>query len=224
VGGFAVSPAGPEKRGALNNRLELEQRLGERIQSTPENFALVMVDVDGLTDINDTEGHPAGDEFLDSLQDLLEDMIRHPDRPADPEATPPDGPTMIDSPDELILIHINGDEFCIILGDTQTQDQVNAFIRRIQKDLLDHGIEASMGGVVHENGQTPQDIYELAGKRMDADKDARRLALARTLPLPIEIILLSMGDKLIEASKVTGIPVRRLAAIAVALAKNNPQT
>ena len=81
---------------SLHNRHYLEERLPQLLADTAaENkpLSLVMVDVDHFKRVNDTYGHPAGDQVLISLAPLLSAYCRH---------------------DEL-AIRMGGEEFLLVL-------------------------------------------------------------------------------------------------------------
>ena len=67
---------GLANRRALNLRLEREVRRSERY-ITPAS--LLLIDVDGLKAINDTEGHDAGDRVIRRVADAITDCLRDSD-------------------------------------------------------------------------------------------------------------------------------------------------
>lgn len=69
----------------LWNRRALEDRLHEewaRIQRYGGNLALIMADLDHFKDVNDTYGHPAGDQVLRDTAAILVGQCRESDLPA----------------------------------------------------------------------------------------------------------------------------------------------
>jgi len=82
----------------LGNRRVLEEKLESIFRRSPidrQDVALIMCDVDGLKQINDTEGHAAGDRLLVEAGEALLDA-----------AAPVSRST---------VCRIGGDEFCVIL-------------------------------------------------------------------------------------------------------------
>lgn len=66
----------------LPNRRALDERLQEDIRVAKRNssqFSVVMMDLDGFKNVNDTYGHVAGDEILHSLFNYLAENIRPTD-------------------------------------------------------------------------------------------------------------------------------------------------
>jgi diguanylate cyclase (GGDEF)-like protein len=66
----------------LPNRLLLNDRLGQAIALAHRHLgqvAVMFLDLDGFKHINDSLGHSAGDELLQSIAKRLEDSIRGPD-------------------------------------------------------------------------------------------------------------------------------------------------
>ena len=86
----------------LINRFSLEERLSQAIhtsQRNNENIALMFIDMDRFKIINDTMGHPAGDELLIEVANRITSSIRECD----------------------IAARIGGDEFVIVItGITDT--------------------------------------------------------------------------------------------------------
>lgn len=144
----------------------------------PEQFALIVVDLDDFKHINTMYGHPEGDAYLINTLQVFRETIRTRDKNDSPV------PSQRQSDEDEILqgrakdtvlangtaIHAHGDEYWIVLRGVTDQRDVRAFIERMQTILYDLGIAASMGGVVHVNGQTALDMYTVADARANVDK------------------------------------------------------
>ena len=66
----------------LPNRRALDERLEEEVQSARRNnysFAVVMMDLDGFKDVNDTYGHSTGDEVLRTVFNKMARGVRNTD-------------------------------------------------------------------------------------------------------------------------------------------------
>lgn len=99
----------------LANRDVLAERM-ERVLddpvTDPRPHALLMLDLDHFKDINDTLGHPVGDELLVYVSRRLHDLL-------------PDGAT---------LVRLGGDEFAVFLDDADVE-QARAVAERFLTDL-----------------------------------------------------------------------------------------
>ncbi len=83
----------------LANRRAFDQRLDEEIRRSnryQHSFTLMMIDVDGFKQINDTFGHPVGDKVLQTLSQRMLTVSRDTD----------------------FLARIGGDEFAMFLPET----------------------------------------------------------------------------------------------------------
>ena len=132
----------------LDNRRAFQEELDERLRSTPgESFAVIMVDVDGLKQVNDAHGHAAGDAVLKRVASVLSEQLRGDD----------------------VVTRWGGDEFVLLLPGI---DPVGAMstARRISATLLDSQdgagpISVSIGTAVFPADGTTADILLAAADR-----------------------------------------------------------
>ena len=78
----------------LGNRRHLLARLGEAIEDADAEVALLLIDLDGFKELNDTLGHHAGDEVLRQIGPRLKVALREGDS----------------------LSRLGGDEFAVVLA------------------------------------------------------------------------------------------------------------
>lgn len=62
----------------LNTRVSLESRIKHKLRRK-EPFSLIMIDLDGFKQINDTYGHKVGDDALLVVASILEDSVKRTD-------------------------------------------------------------------------------------------------------------------------------------------------
>ncbi len=138
----------------LANRRAFEQALEERlVADSPEPFAVLMLDVDGLKQVNDARGHAAGDTVLKRVASVLGSHLR----PAD------------------LVTRWGGDEFVLLMPGT---DQVGALslARRIGGILLTPheaagAISVSIGTAAFPaDGNTADGLLAAADRSMYVDK------------------------------------------------------
>jgi diguanylate cyclase (GGDEF)-like protein len=80
----------------IGNRARFDQALSSELKHsirTGEAFALLTMDLDGFKDVNDSHGHPAGDEVLCEITRRLATLVREGD----------------------VLARLGGDEFAIVM-------------------------------------------------------------------------------------------------------------
>jgi diguanylate cyclase (GGDEF)-like protein len=98
----------------LFNRHKLDEALAievERAHRYDRPLSLIMIDLDGLKSINDTFGHPAGDEVLKIVADAVRSHIRTVDLPT----------------------RFGGDEFIILLPEANLEAATNVAKRVCEK-------------------------------------------------------------------------------------------
>ncbi len=117
----------------LGNRTlfrECLRRSLARAQRRGQSVAVLFLDVDRFKRINDTLGHPAGDDLLKEVARRLEGCVRQADVVA---RDPGDGA-------EHCVSRQGGDEFTILLGDLDDPYQATGVARRVI-DLLSRPIQ-----------------------------------------------------------------------------------
>lgn len=86
-----ASEANTDPLTGLANRAGFEKKISAILASSRNNCAMVLVDIDGLKGINDTLGHPLGDEAIYTIARLLKENLI----------------------DAAIVARIGGDEFAV---------------------------------------------------------------------------------------------------------------
>ena len=146
----------------LANRRKVEERIEWRIEHQ-QPFCVVMLDLDGFKRINDTHGHPVGDDLLRQFSRELRSNIRSTD----------------------IVGRWGGDEFIVVLDcDLGT---AKAQVERVEKWVLGDYIiqvsdskklkvrvDASIGIVQWQSGQTMQSLIAKADSAMYREKSQPR--------------------------------------------------
>jgi diguanylate cyclase (GGDEF)-like protein len=140
----------------LQNRRAFEQALQERLQAEkPEPFAVIMLDVDGLKQVNDARGHVAGDAVLRRIAAVLNQHLRQGD----------------------IATRWGGDEFVLLMPRTDAVGAVS-LARRIGVMLRQpddsEPISVSIGTATFPaDGTSPEALLTAADRSMYSDKRQR---------------------------------------------------
>lgn len=141
----------------LGNRgrmqVDLERHCAIATEENPA--ALLFLDLNGFKRLNDTLGHPAGDEMLARLGARLRDAVG----------------------DDGTAYRIGGDEFCVLLA--CAEDRFDDASKRAAAALSDKGrgyeIAASWGMArIPAEATLPAEVLQLADVRMYAQKESRR--------------------------------------------------
>lgn len=95
----------------LPNRVLFSDRLDQALAHARrhrENLAVCMLDLDGFKSVNDSLGHPSGDQLLRDVARRLHDSLRGDDTAA----------------------RLGGDEFALLIGDLKTSGQCEQVVKR----------------------------------------------------------------------------------------------
>jgi diguanylate cyclase (GGDEF)-like protein/PAS domain S-box-containing protein len=100
----------------LPNRRLFMDRLEQEIKHANRNslpLAILFMDLDGFKDVNDSQGHEAGDRLLSDVAQRLTDCVR----------------------DDDTVARLGGDEFCVILVDARQRSGVELVAQTIIEAL-----------------------------------------------------------------------------------------
>lgn len=144
----------------LYNRRSGEQRLAEEISRAgryERPLTILMLDLDGLKQINDQFGHAAGDLVLKTCAERLQRAIRGSD----------------------LAIRLGGDEFMVLLPECKA-DEVRHVLGRVEGLEVDFNGEKircrfSRGWTDYNPGETQQELLARADAALYADKRAGKL-------------------------------------------------
>lgn len=121
-----------------------------RCQRYASPACVISIDIDGLKEVNDTQGHAAGDAFLRAASDALLAGLR----------------------DQDIVARVGGDEF-LVLGVECDEEGSATLVQRITTGLEHANVTASVGLSQHRSGQPLAEAVERADQAMYANKRAR---------------------------------------------------
>lgn len=96
----------------LYNRAHFDDILRQYDAGTSPHTSIIIVDVDGLKEVNDQDGHRAGDQLIRKVAHLLVSAFRTRD----------------------VIARIGGDEFAILLFETD-ENQLHQAILRLRRNL-----------------------------------------------------------------------------------------
>ncbi len=152
----------------LYNRRVAEERIAaeaSRSQRYGDALTVVALDLNDFKRINDTHGHPAGDQVLKEFAKRLSSAIRLSDFAA----------------------RMGGDEFLVLLPECPTT-QVEAFLKRLQNLVVEYGgqkipVLFSAGWVGYELGESTADFLERADRTLYAEKRATKARAEQEVPL-----------------------------------------
>ena len=139
----------------LPNRNMLDDRLNKMLAVTKRNsssFTIVMIDLDGFKNVNDTHGHAVGDALLKEVASRLKACLR---------------------PNDTVC-RLGGDEFILLLDDMQNDSSLDICKRvsaEISKPVTVQGTQISIGssmGVVKyaDPKDGPEDLIHKADQAM----------------------------------------------------------
>jgi len=100
----------------LANRATFNERLGQTFAATRRggaSFAVLCLDLDHFKNVNDTLGHPAGDQLLCQMADRLKDNVRETD----------------------LVARLGGDEFVILQSDVSDLASTGTLAAKIKEAL-----------------------------------------------------------------------------------------
>ncbi len=150
----AVAESKSDELTALYNRRGWEDLLEseeQRCKRYGHPAGVLMIDVDGLKELNDVQGHEAGDQLLKQAAQVIRQSLRRED----------------------IAARIGGDEFAVLAVEA-TADAAGELVRRMQKLMLDAGVELSIGYAQREPAGTLAASLQVADERMYAEKSRRK--------------------------------------------------
>jgi len=152
----------------LYNRRFAEQRLAAEVARSERRghpLTVLTLDLNNFKEINDTYGHPAGDQVLQEFASRLNKVIRGSD----------------------LAVRLGGDEFLVVLPEC-TLEQLKLVLERLSAFELDWQgqkipVTFSAGWKDYEMGDRPEEMLARADEALYASKRATKKPKAATKPI-----------------------------------------
>lgn len=135
--------------------LEMEEA---RCKRYGDSAGIIMIDLDDLKVVNDTQGHAAGDRLLQEMAGVLQGVSRSSD----------------------VVARLGGDEFAVMAVESN-RSGTKQLAERIQNGLGAIGVSASIGWAVRNPKSNLQETLTSADQRMYQQKVLRKALRQRTL-------------------------------------------
>ncbi len=176
----------------LGNRFALQRALGDAL-ADPAPHVLLMLDLDGFKNYNDSYGHPAGDALLARLGARLGAL------------------------DGLTAYRVGGDEFCVLAAWPEDRP-VELLVDRTRAALSERGegfdIGASVGHtMLPAEARDADEALRVADRRLYAEKNSGRVS-ARLQSAGV------LRSALNERNPELGVHTEEVAALAVDVARH----
>ncbi len=142
----------------LYNRNLFESMIMVLEEGRRSELSVILIDIDGLKQVNDTQGHEAGDRLICQAAGVLRSAFRAEDAVA----------------------RIGGDEFAVLLpgvnaaGAQEATTRVLARLEAHNREHPDFPVSFSLGAATGDPGIPIQNIVKQADKRMYEHKVARK--------------------------------------------------
>ena len=133
------------KRAYAQAEAELDRQIENAWKFGQPKFAVVVCDLNGLKQINDTHGHKAGDDFIRAACSIICNVFKH-------------------SP----VFRIGGDEFAVLLNGADHEQRQKLMAKCIAGNNLK--VESVVLGDRSFSPEELSDVFERADKLMYADK------------------------------------------------------
>lgn len=154
----------------LYNRRSGEQRLAQEISRAQRHgrpLTVLLMDLDGLKQVNDRHGHAAGDTVLKGFADRLQRAIRGSD----------------------LAVRLGGDEFMALLPECRAEEvrHVLARLEGLEFEFDDEKLrlQYSRGWTDYAPGETPQELLKRADQALYDDKRAGKRRVVAPLQTPV---------------------------------------
>ena len=154
----------------LYNRRSGEQRLAQEISRAQRHgrpLTVLLMDLDGLKQINDRHGHAAGDAVLKGFADRLQRAIRGSD----------------------LAVRLGGDEFMALLPECRAEEVRHVLARleglEFEFDEEKMRLQYSRGWTDYAPGETPQELLKRADGALYENKRAGKRRMAAPLQTPV---------------------------------------
>lgn len=138
--------------GLANRRLwdRVIEQEEHRFRRLADPTVVVMIDLDGLKETNDTEGHAAGDRYLCAAAAAMRQSVRETD----------------------VVARLGGDEFAMLLRQCEA-DVASDVVGKVEAALAGEGVAASIGWAFATVSAGLSTAVAEADSRMYAQKEAK---------------------------------------------------